>query len=115
MTMVFFFWSQEALATDTSGNVLEARVKPVSDGDELIKSSQENLTDDEIAFHKVMAIMYPIRNALMYDIAELTQIKWDTLIEELTREKLKKRLLLRVTHQEIIIMDGKEYLSSKRS
>lgn len=86
----FLFWSHEALASDASGNVLEARGKPTSDGDELMKSSQENLTDDEKVFHRVMAIMYPIRNALMYDIAELTQIQWDTLLEELTKRKIKE-------------------------
>ena len=37
----------------------------------------------------IMAIMYPIRNALMYDIADLNQSKWDELITELKKRGIK--------------------------
>ena len=76
----FLFNINEAAAADSSGEVLKATGKPAQDGDDMIKSSQDGLTNDEKYFHKVMAIMYPIRNALMYDIAELNQSKWDELI-----------------------------------
>ena len=52
-----------------------------------------------IYFHKYFIVVVlnhiivnnsPGFNALMYNIAELTQIKWDTLIEELTKRKIKE-------------------------
>ena len=47
------------------------------------------MTNDEKSFHKVMSIMFPIRNALMYDIADLTLDKWNDLTEELTKRNIK--------------------------
>ena len=85
----FLFYINEAAAADSSGEVLKATGKPAQDGDDMIKSSQEGLTSDEKSFHKVMAIMYPIRNALMYDIADLNQSKWDELITELQKRGIK--------------------------
>ena len=85
----FLFYINEAAAADSSGEVLKATGKPAQDGDDMIKSSQEGLTNDEKSFHKVMAIMYPIRNALMYDIADLNQSKWDELITELQKRGIK--------------------------
>ena len=81
----------EAAAADSSGEVLKATGKPAQDGDDMIKSSLEGLTNDEKSFHKVMAIMYPIRNALMYDIADLNQSKWDELITELKKREIKDK------------------------
>ena len=34
--------------------------------------------------------MFPIRNALMYDIVDLSRAKWDVLIAELERRKIKE-------------------------
>ena len=48
------------------------------------------MSGDEKAFHKMMAIMFPIRNALMYDIADLSQDKWDELIAELSKRGIKE-------------------------
>ena len=79
----FLFYINEAAAADSSGEVLKATGKPAQDGDDIIKSSQDGLTYDEKSFHKVMAIMYPIRNALMNAISELNQSKKDELITEL--------------------------------
>ena len=56
----------------------------------MIKESQDGMSDDEKAFHKVMAIMFPLRNALMYDIAELTQDKWNLLVTELSKRNIKE-------------------------
>ena len=86
----FLFNINEATAADSSGEVLKATGKPAQDGDYMIKSSQDGLTNDEKSFHKVMAIMYPIRNALMYDIADLNQSKWDELITELQKRGIKE-------------------------
>ena len=47
------------------------------------------MTDDEKAFHRVMAIMFPIRNALMYDIADTNVTKWNELVEELNINGIK--------------------------
>ncbi|MEE2961734.1 MAG: hypothetical protein VYA34_13400 [Myxococcota bacterium] len=79
----------EALAANAAGDVLVAKGTPAFDGDDLIQSSQDGLSDDEKAFHKVMAIMFPIRNAMMYDIADLTQATWDELTQELTTRAIK--------------------------
>ena len=87
----FLFNINEAAAGDSSGEVLKASGKPAQDGDDMIKSSQDGLTNDEKSFHKVMAIMYPIRNALMYDIADLNQSKWDELITELKKRGIKDK------------------------
>ncbi len=86
----FLFRVDEAVATNSAGDILEARGTPAFDGDELIQYSQDGMSDDEKAFHKVMAIMFPIRNALMYDIGNLTQIEWDLLVEELDQRGIKE-------------------------
>ncbi len=83
------FAMNEAVAVNASAQVLKASGKPAADGDELVKSSQASLTEDEKAFHRVMAIMFPIRNALMYDIEGLTQSDWDALVAELAKRKIK--------------------------
>ena len=53
------------------------------------KQSKDGMTDDEKAFHRVMAIMFPIRNALMYDIADLSQNTWDELVSDLNIRGIK--------------------------
>mgnify|MGYP001410548833 CR=1 FL=1 len=80
----------EALAVNASGAVLDARGTPAMDGDLMAQGSQAELSDDARAFHRVMAIMFPIRNALMYDIETLTQERWDALVAELTRRNIKE-------------------------
>ena len=80
----------EAVAASSSGEILKATGRPAFDGDDLIESSQDGMTDDEKAFHKVMAIMFPIRNALMYDIATVTQSEWDELVKDLAKRAIKE-------------------------
>jgi hypothetical protein len=87
---VFLFSLDEALAVNASGEVLTARGTPAFDGDELIQGSHDELSEDEQAFHRVMAVMYPIRNALMYDIESLSQEHWDALTEELALQGIKE-------------------------
>ena len=84
------FSMNEAAAANSSGEVLKAKGTPAQDGDDMIKSSQTGLTNDEKSFHKVMAIMLPIRNALMYKIADLNQSQWDELVTELQKRKIKE-------------------------
>lgn len=84
------FSIQEAVAANISGDVLQARGTPAADGDEMVQASHSDLSDDEKAFHKVMAIMFPIRNALMYDIADVTQYEWDSLVSELGSRQIKE-------------------------
>lgn len=84
------FSIEEAVAANASGDELEARGTPAADGDDLIQASQSDLSDDEKAFHKVMAIMFPIRNALMYDIADVTQNEWSSLVGELASRQIKE-------------------------
>jgi len=86
----FLFSLHEAIAVNALGEVLEARGTPAFDGDELIQGSLEEMSDDERAFHRVMATMYPIRNALMYDIETLTQKQWQALVEELSFRQIKE-------------------------
>ena len=86
----FLFSVNEAVAANSSGEILIAKGTPAFDGDDLINSPQDEMTDDEKAFHKVMAIMFPIRNALMYDIKDLTATKWSELVTELEKRKIKE-------------------------
>ena len=85
----FLFLIDEAVAVNSSGIILRASGRPAFDGDQMVKASMENLSADEKAFHNVMAIMFPIRNALMYDIANLSQTNWDLLVKELAIRKIK--------------------------
>jgi hypothetical protein len=80
----------EAVSASSSGEILKAAGRPAFDGDDLIESSQDGMTSDEKAFHKVMAIMFPIRNALMYDIATVTQSEWDELVKDLAKRAIKE-------------------------
>ena len=86
----FLYSVNEAVAASSSGEILKATGRPAFDGDDLIESSQDGMTGDEKAFHKVMAIMFPIRNALMYDIATVTQSEWDELVKDLTKRAIKE-------------------------
>jgi len=86
----FLYSVHEAVAASSSGEILKATGRPAFDGDDLIESSQDGMTDDEKAFHKVMAIMFPIRNALMYDIATVTQSEWDELVKDLAKRAIKE-------------------------
>ena len=86
---VFLFSMTEAVAVNSSGVILQARGTPAFDGDELAKHSKDGMTDDEKAFHRVMAIMFPIRNALMYDIADISQATWDGFVSELEMRGIK--------------------------
>jgi len=85
----FLFSIEDAVATNSSNEILNARGRPSMEGDRLIKSSKVYMTEDEIAFHRVMATMYPIRNALMYDISELNIEKWNLMTQELKIRKIK--------------------------
>jgi len=84
------FAIHDAVAANSDGQILEAKGTPAADGDDLIESPQEGLSDDEKAFHRVMAIMFPIRNALMYDIESLTQEDWDAWVAALASRKIKE-------------------------
>ena len=86
----FLYSVNEAVAASSSGEILKATGRPAFDGDDLIESSQDGMTSDEKAFHKVMAIMFPIRNALMYDIATVTQSEWDELVKDLAKRAIKE-------------------------
>ena len=86
----FLYFVNEAVAASSSGEILKATGRPAFDGDDLIESSQDGMTGDEKAFHKVMAIMFPIRNALMYDIATVTQSEWDELVKDLAKRAIKE-------------------------
>jgi len=86
----YLFGVDEALSVNSEGTTLQARGTPAFDGDQLIQSSQEDLSEDEKAFHKVMAIMFPIRNALMYDIASVNQDEWNALVNELEIREIKE-------------------------
>ena len=88
---VALFSINEAVAVNSSGTVLQAKGTPAFDGDELIKHSKEGMNHDEDAFHRVMAIMFPIRNALMYDIATITQKRWESLVSELEIRAIKDK------------------------
>ena len=85
----FLFSVNNAIAVNSSSEVLKPSGKPASDGDFLIESSLGDMTKDEKSFHKVMAIMFPIRNALMYDIEKITFSYWNSLVIELEKRNIK--------------------------
>ena len=85
----FLFSMNASAAANSSGEILVASGKPASNGDDLIESSQNEMTRDEKAYHRVMAVMFPIRNAIMYDIATVTQPEWDELVKDLSRRSIK--------------------------
>lgn len=87
----FLFFMHEAVAVNSSGKILEARGTPAFNGDKLVKHSKDGMTDDEKAFHRVMAIMFLIRNALMYDIGDVSQATWDELVSELKLRGIKDK------------------------
>ena len=90
----FVFYLEETVAVNKSGEILVSRGKPAFDGDTLIKKSKKRMTEDEKSFHKVMAIMFPIRNALMYDMKNLSKEDWYLLVEELRKRKIKNKTFL---------------------
>ena len=87
----FLFFMHEAVAVNLSGDILQARGTPAANGDKLVKHSKDGMTNDEKVFHRVMAIMFPIRNALMYDIADISQATWDELVSELKIRGIKDK------------------------
>jgi len=89
----FLFTANEAVVVNAQGEVLPARGTPAFDRDDLQRSSQDGLSEDEKAFQRVMAVMFPIRNALMYDIAVVTQTEWDLLVSELGQREIKETTL----------------------
>ena len=91
---VVLFSINEAVAVNSSGEILKAKGTPAFDGDELIQYSQNGMTDDEKAFHRVMAIMFPIRNALMYDIQDVNQLTWKGLVSELKTRGIKDKTFI---------------------
>ena len=88
---VFLFTMDEAVAVNSSGEILQARGTPASNGDELVRYLEGAMTDDEKAFHRVMAVMFPVRNALMYDISEVSQARWEELVSELEMRGVKDK------------------------
>ncbi len=86
----FLFSMNEAVAVNSSGEVLKATGKPAQNGDDMKQFSQKELSNDEKSFHRVMAIMFPIRNALMYDIEGLHQSRWEELVIELKKRGIKE-------------------------
>ena len=86
----FLYSVNQAVAASSSGEILKATGRPAFDGDDLIAHSQAGMPGDEKVFHKVMAIMFPIRNALMYDIATVTQSEWDELVKDLAEREIKE-------------------------
>ena len=84
------FSIDEAVATNSEGEILQARGTPAFDGDELFASPQTGMTNDQQAFHRVMAIMFGIRNQLMYDIEDLDKETWDSYLVSLAERGIKE-------------------------
>ena len=84
------FSANEAIASNVTGEPLQPSGRPAFDGDKMIKSIEKNTSNDEKSFHRTMAIMFLIRNALMYDIERTTQDDWNAIVEELAIRDIKK-------------------------
>ena len=83
------FFANEAIASNATGERLKPSGRPAFDGDQIIQSIEQNISNDEKAFHRTMAIMFPVRNALMYDIEKTTQNDWNLLVAELALRDIK--------------------------
>tara|TARA_Y100001936_G_scaffold186775_1_gene184703 strand:+ start:5865 stop:6647 length:783 start_codon:yes stop_codon:yes gene_type:complete len=79
-----------AVASNATGELLMPSGRPAFDGDEMIMFNTNDMDADEKAFHRTMAIMFPIRNMLMYDIETATSNEWNNLVEELTKRDIKQ-------------------------
>jgi len=84
------FSVSEAIATNSVGEILQAGGTPAFDGDELVNGPQTGMTEDEKAFHRVMAIMFGIRNQLMYNVEALDTQTWESYTAPLTERKIKE-------------------------
>ena len=60
----------------------------------MFKKSQEELSKDEKAFHRVMATMFGIRNQLMYNVEQLDAQTWDLYVEPLADREIKETTFL---------------------
>ena len=88
------FTANNAVAVNSDGEMLIARGTPAFDGDEMFKKSQEGLSEDEKAFHRVMATMFGIRNQLMYNVGQLDAQTWDLYVEPLADREIKETTFL---------------------
>ena len=84
------FFVEEAVAVNSQGETLIARGTPAFDGDQMSQKSQTTLSEDEKAFHRVMATMFGIRNQLMYNVENLDKDKWDMYVEPLEEREIKE-------------------------
>ncbi len=84
------FSISEAVATNSEGDVLQATGTPAFDGDELLENGQIGMTNDEKAFHHAMAIIFGIRNQLMYNVEDLDKERWDSYTAPLAERAIKE-------------------------
>ena len=84
------FSIEEAVAVNSQGETLTARGAPAFDGDQMSQKAQAVLSEDEKAFHRVMATMFGIRNQLMYKVENLNKEKWDMYVEPLEEREIKE-------------------------
>ena len=84
------FLVEEAVAVNSQGEMLIARGTPAFDGDQMSQKTHSTLSEDEKAFHRVMATMFGIRNQLMYNVENLNKEKWDMYVEPLTEREIKE-------------------------
>ena len=84
------FSISEAVATNSEGDVLRATGTPAFDGDELLRNGQIGMTNDEKAFHHAMAIIFGIRNQLMYNVEDLDKERWDSYTAPLAERAIKE-------------------------
>ena len=84
------FSIEEAVAVNSQGEMLIARGTPAFDGDQMSQKSHSTLSEDEKAFHQVMATMFGIRNQLMYNVENLNKEKWEMYVEPLTEREIKE-------------------------
>ncbi|WP_428527543.1 hypothetical protein [Roseibium sp.] len=75
--------------TDSSGNVKSAAAAPFSGGERLVLSDTPITDPNTIEYARTLAIMAPIRDAILYQYDQTTRAEWEFLTAVLTLNGLK--------------------------
>jgi hypothetical protein len=74
---------------DADGAAKAPQGRPLQEGDTLVRTVVEVTGPNEAAYAQVAAFMMPIRDALMCDVASVTDEEWEVLTRVLTLNGIK--------------------------
>jgi len=95
------------LVVDREGSLLSPRATPLEGGEELVVTQdyQEDLNTREFA--RVVSIMVPIRDAILYHFEDMSRTEWLAITEVLTVYGIKM--------QDADVVDGRAVLSTEQA